>query len=608
MTRFFSLFLKLLDGTRRLLSNIIFAGILLLLFFAFFKAKPNLPDDAILVLNPQGALLEQRVQPSADAFPFAFPEPNQATLKDLNLALKRAATDPAILAVRLDLQGMQSSGLAKLQNLRESIEAFKKSGKPVIASGVSYSQAQYYIAATANRVFLHPMGMIELTGFSVYRNYLSQALAKLNIDVHVFRVGKYKSAIEPFMRDSMSAADRDSNRVWLSSLWQAYKQDIAQMRGIDSAHLQALLDKPVAFLKQYQGHAAALYQGEKLVDALGDDHDAEVYLRQQLKFDDDKTLTEIDYKDYLHFQQASPKANAEHQIALIVASGTIVSGNQPTGTIGSESLIELLEQARTNNKVKAVVLRIDSPGGSAVASELIRQELLRVKASGKPVIVSMGSMAASGGYWVASAADEIWARPTTLTGSIGVFGLIPNFSRSLETLGIHNDGVGTSALAGAMRSDRPMPAYMAEIIQMNVDDVYQRFIGIVSQSRKIPVEQVHQIAQGRVWSGVDAHRLGLLDHLGNMHDAILAAAKKVHIEDDYQLQEMQSEQTFPAMIAEQLLGDANAWTHLQSSFHNQAIMALLKAPALQNTLQSLQTLMQLNDPQHVYAYAAVAGQ
>jgi len=605
MKRLFSGSLRILDGIRRLFINLVFALFLILILVAILQNEPELPDEAVLLIKPQGQLVEQISQPSADAFSFSLPDPNQSRLRDLTKALEIARDDEHVLAVKLDLQALQRTPLEKLQVLRAAIEDFKQSGKPVLVSGDAYSQSQYYLAASADTVFLHPMGMIELTGFSVYRNYIHSALDKLNIDVHIFRVGEYKSAIEPFMRDSMSDADRQSNHVWLSSLWHAYKQDISSMRGIKSDRFQQMLDHPAAFLSQHQGNTAALFKAEKLVDYLGDESDAEAYLLKQLNWSKQEDIPSITSKDYLKLAlKTERKQSDKAKIGLIIASGTILNGEQPAGSIGSKTLSKLLRKAQKDEQIKAVVLRIDSPGGSALASEVVRKELERLRASGKPVIVSMGSVAASGGYWIAATADEIWAQPTTLTGSIGVFGIIPNFTRSLNSLGIYTDGVGTTEMASSLRPDMPLPESMKKTIQMGVDHIYQRFIHLVATGRHMKVSDVEAIAQGRVWSGVDAHRLGLVDQLGGLQDAIKSAAKRVGISDNYQLEEVKTPLSFPEMLAEQLLGEADALVQLQTTLMgSDRYAALLQNAVLQELFQPLHLLTQFNDPNHIYAYS-----
>jgi len=604
MKRLFSGGLRILDGLRRLLINLVFVLFLIVMLVAIVQNKDDLPDEAVLLIKPQGQLVEQISQPSADAFPLAFPDSNQSTLRDLRKALEAARDDEHIVAVKLDLGALEKTSLAKLQVLRAAIEDFKQSGKPVLASGNAYSQSQYYLAATANTVFLHPMGTIELTGFSVYRKYIRSALDKLNVDVHVFRVGEYKSAVEPFIRDSMSDADRKSNSVWLNSLWHAYKQDISVMRGIDAGHFQQLLDHQPDLLASYQGDAGTLYKAEHLIDYLGDERDAEAFLLKQLQWSKQEDIPSITSHDYLKTVHTEEQQSDKQKVGLIVASGPILNGEQPSGSIGSETLSKLLRKAQNDNQIKAVVLRIDSPGGSALASEVVRKEVSRLQAAGKPVVVSMGGVAASGGYWIASGADEIWAQPTTLTGSIGVFGMIPNFTRGLSSIGVHTDGVGTTEMSGAMRPDMPLSKSMGNMIQMGVDHIYQRFIHLVAIGRHMKERDVEAIAQGRVWSGVDAHRLGLVDQLGTLQDAIKSAAKRGGIADDYQLEEVKAPRSFPEIIAEKLLGDSEAFMQLQATWMGKSsYTSLWQNTVVQDVVQPLHLLTQFNDPNHIYVYS-----
>jgi len=605
MKRFFSLIFRLLDGTRRLLLNLVFLLLIVVLVGSYYNSESELPKQAVLVLNPEGALVEQLKRP--DPASLSIPDTHQAVLSDLVEALKAAKNDPRILALRLDVEDMDRTSLAKLQTLRHAIEDFKQSGKPVLASAYSYSQTQYYLAATANTIFLHPMGNIALTGFSVYRNYLHDALQKLDVDVHIFRVGEFKSAVEPLMRDSMSPAARESNQLWLGNLWQAYKQDVAQMRGIKAARIQEILDAPASFLNAYDGDSSAFFLKEKWVDKLGDNYAATTFLENKLGKTGHDDLAELDYKTYVRSLDKKHASKAP-SVGLIVASGTIVSGEQPTGTIGSDTLLDLLQQAQDNKNIKAVVLRVDSPGGSALASEVIRQGIKRLQNSGKPVVVSMGSMAASGGYWISAGADEIVAQATTLTGSIGVFGVIPNLTRALEKLGVHTDGVGTTKIAGSMRLDRPLSDEAAALIQMNVDHTYQRFINLVAKGRHMDVAAVSKIAEGHVWSGVDAKRLGLVDVLGDLPDALVIAAKRAGISQQYQVTKIHAPVSWPDMLVEQIFGDADAstaWQGLGKVLGMPSVQAWWQIPVVQQLLAPLHILSQLHDPQHVYVYSDV---
>jgi len=376
--------------------------------------------------------------------------------------------------------------------------------------------------------------VVGLQGFGVYRNYIKDALEKLHVDIQVFRAGKYKAAIEPLIRNDMSEADKVSNRALLHVLWQAYKDDVAQMRHIKADRLQRVLDHPSKYLAAAGGSTAKLAKAEGLVDALADHGSIEDYIAGAMGVASG-AYASIEMRPYLKaLDDGEAEAKTQpNQVGIITASGMILDGKQPPGSVGSASMVEMLDQAMENDQIKAVVLRIDSPGGSAQASEFIRSEIVRLKKSGKPVVVSMGGMAASGGYWMATPADQIWALPTTITGSIGAFGVLPNVQHGLDQLGIHSDGLGTTAIASGIRVDRALPAELKQVMALSMQHIYRSFLQVVAKGRAMPLETVAGIAQGRVWSGLDAQHLGLVDALGDLDDAVESAARLAGIEQDY---------------------------------------------------------------------------
>ena len=601
MKAFFSGLMRWMDRIRRVLINGFLLLFLIIFFSALFSATPEVPEDAILVIKPEGRLVEQIVRPSSDSFPFSLPSPDQVLIEDVNQALELAKIDPKIRMVRLELEQLGDAPLAKLQNLRKAIESFKKSGKPVVVAGHAFSQSQYYLAATANKLYLHPMGLIELTGFALYQNYFKSALEKLNVDIHLFRVGEYKAAAEPLVRDNMSEQARTANSAWLETLWEAYKTDIAAMRGIKPERIQTILDAPSTYLAKHGGNFARLMKAERLVDELADKHDADAYIAGLLGKSESDDIATIGYKAYLRSTDVElPQSPSQNLIGVIIASGPIVNGEQPTGTVGGDTIAGLLRDARQDERIKGVVLRVDSPGGSALASEVIRKEVERVKASGKPVVVSMGSVAASGGYWIAAPADEIWAQPTTITGSIGVFGLMAGVHRGLNELGIHTDGLGTTSIAGGLRSDRPLNPELAKAFQMGVDDVYNEFIKHVSAGRNMEPVRANQLAQGRVWSGVDAHKLGLVDQLGDLKAAIASAANRAGVANDYRKVSIEPKMEFMDFLAENLLGEIGAW------FGDSVISKIAALPGAKTWLDGIRGLelySRFNDPKQVYAYS-----
>ncbi|MDQ6997825.1 MAG: signal peptide peptidase SppA [Mariprofundus sp.] len=563
MKQFFSTLFLWLGRIRNVLINGIFIIFLLLFVSAMYSGQPKVPDSAALVIDPHGQIVEELELPTPGSLPFdfSFTTPNQTNLHELVEVIEHAAVDDRIRLLVLKLNDMEKTSLPKLQELRQAITVFKSSGKMVIAVGPNYSQSQYYLAAMADQVFLDPMGVVALQGFSIYRNYFKAALDKLSVDVQIFRAGKYKAAIEPLIRNDMSEEDRSANQALLSVLWGSYKDDVADMRGIKAGRLQALLDKPASFLAKYDGDYSALFKAEGLIDALADYHTIENYIAGAMGVTSGSSsdYASIDFHQYRAATLSDLPAAKNRQVGVITASGMIVDGEQPPGMVGSESMIEMLERARLNPQISAVVLRIDSPGGSAQASEAIRSAIVHLKASGKPVVVSMGSLAASGGYWMAAPADEIWAYPTTITGSIGAFGVMANVEQGLKKLGIHTDGLGTTSIAGGIRADRSMPEQLNEVMSLAMQHTYRRFLGVVSDGRGLSVDEVAKLAEGRVWTGVDAQRLGLVDALGGLKEAITAAAKRANIEADYSPVWIRPPLSMREMVLLKLFGSADTF-------------------------------------------------
>jgi protease-4 len=589
-----SSWLKALDITRRIIVNGLYLLIVAALVAALIGRHVSVPNGSVLVLAPKGSIVEQLTVPGTGLASLRFTEARQTRLRDLVRSIDTAAHDDRIRMMELDLGGLGPSSLDKLAAVRRSIAGFRAAGKPVVAYADYYSQGQYYLAAAADRVFLHPMGLVALTGLGLYRDYFKDAIDRLGINVQVFRAGKYKSAMEPFMRNDMSDADRTANRAWLSTMWTAYKQGVAAARGIDATHLQDVLDHLPTYLQRYDGSMARLALGEKWVDQLGDAHAAKAWMAGKLGLSADAKLPHIGWQDYLR-AHPSPASGSGPAVGIITASGTILGGVQPPGTIGAATLVREIAQARKDKHIKALVLRIDSPGGSALASESIRQALLRFHAAGKPLVVSMGGMAASGGYWIATPADEIWASPTTLTGSIGVFGLIGDVHDSLAKLGIHTDGMGTTRIAGALRPDLPASPLVAQAMQMGVDAAYQRFLAVVAKGRKLPLARVDAIAQGRVWSGADALHIGLVDRLGDLDQAVASAAAKAGIAARYRRRWLSPPAPFWDALFARVRGEARAMAPAAM------VSAALPVPVAE-VAKAWGQLARFNDPRGVYAY------
>ncbi|MDQ6986177.1 MAG: signal peptide peptidase SppA [Mariprofundaceae bacterium] len=557
----FARILRFFDTLRRTLSVFIFLLLIGLISAAIMTNRPSVPDHALLVLNPQGEILEE-TNPSAAIFPPDFSAIRQTRLRDLIRVVRAAKHDARIHSMLLDVQDMDHASLVALQALGSEIDAFRKSGKQVYAYADHYSQGQYLLAAHADKIWLHSMGMLLIKGFSSYRNYFREALENMHVKIHLFRAGAYKSAAEPLVRSNMSAQARQETQAVLNQLWQAYKNDISGLRGIKPDALQNMLDKLPTAIRRYDGDPAAMALGEHLVDHLGSRSELfEQMTRASAGTEntgaDIEETQKIEFKAYLRALGAEPAKKA-NQIGVLTASGTISDG-LIDGGINGDDFAELIEKTAKNTHIKAVVLRIDSPGGSVQASEKIRAALVRLRKSGKPLIVSMAGMAASGGYWIAAEADEIWAAPTTLTGSIGVFGVFPNVTEGLASLGIRSDGVGTTKISSGLRPDRPLPKALAQTLQAGVDHVYGQFLDIVAKGRHLTHAQAAKIAEGRVWTGTDALRLGLADHLGGLDAAVAAAARRSGLKNNYSVTYIRAKRSLREQLLENILGEAHAW-------------------------------------------------
>lgn len=598
---------NLLSFTRQLVLNLIFLILVGALFFAFYQGDKDTetqPQHGALVLDLSGPIVEQKdpVNPVDSLLSEAMgKEPQQENvLFDIVEAIRAASGDNDIKGLVLNLQNMPETSLTKLRYIAKAITDFKQSGKPVYAYGDNFSQSQYYLASYADKVFMSPDGAILLTGYGSYTLYYKSLLEKLDVTTHVFRVGTYKSAIEPYIRDNMSDAAKEANTVWLNQLWQAYTSDVAKNRNIDAADLTPKLPDFIAALKSVDGDFAKLSVKLGLVDSLMTHPEMTQEFEKTFGTDQDHNFNQISYYDYLA-SLTDINVPSKNKIAVVIASGAIIDGPQRPGTTGGDTTAELLREARFDNNVKAVILRVDSPGGSAFASELIRNEVDALQKAGKPVVVSMSSVAASGGYWISSSADKIIANPTTITGSIGIFAVMTTFEKGLNKLGIYNDGVGTTPFAG-VGVTRALPQGVGEIFQLGVDHGYQRFIGLVSKYRHMSLAQVDKIAQGRVWTGADAKRLGLVDELGDFDTAISAAVDLAKI-NDYQIEWMQQPLSPMEMFLQQFTTEAR--TQLLTMVLGDMPKAI--TPVTEKISADLTSLANFNDPKGQYAFCLNCG-
>ena len=593
----FGLLGRALDLLGRSLLYLILLLVIGFVVSLMLEPAPEVPRGSALVLRPSGALVEQTVfdEPLALLRSGGVPA-GQAVLGELLDAVDAARTDERIAALVIETDELEAGGLSKLAELREAIAAFGASGKPVFARGERFTQGQYFLASAADEVHLAPDGFLLLRGLARYGTYYKEALDSLGIKVHVFRVGEYKSFAEPFTRNDMSDEDRDATRDLLDGLWDRVRTDIAAARKLAPEALDRYVVGYGEALAAARGDAAKAALDARLIDRFSTRDQWRARLVERVgAAADGKDFRQIGAGDYLATIQAERRPAAA-AVAVLVAQGSIMDGKQPAGVVGGDSFVELIRAAREDDAVKAIVVRIDSPGGSAWASELIRRELELVRQAGKPVIASMSSVAASGGYWIATAASEIWAAPTTLTGSIGIFALFPEFAEPLSRLGIAVDGVSTAPLAGALDPRRPLDPAAGEALQLGIEHGYRRFLDTVARARNMRVEEVDEVARGRVWTGASAAQLGLVDHLGGLDDAVAAAAKAAGL-TAYEVRRPQATLSFQQMLLHRLLGSSAG--------------DLLPAPAsrpapLAAILAGLQTaageLLKWNDPRHLYAH------
>lgn len=600
LRRIFSGLWRLLTWIRTSLANLLFLVLILLVVVVMLpKEVRQMPEETALRVAPSGFLVDQYRY--IDPLTQILEQDQQQTetlVRDLITTINSAADDKRITSLVLDLNYLEGGGLSKLQEIGRALTRFKQSGKPIYALSDAYSQEQYYLASYADDIIVHPMGAVILTGYGSYRNYFKSALEKLSLNMHVFRVGEYKDAVEPYLRDQMSEASREHNSQWLNELWASYTDDVEQQRELAASGINNYINQLDKHLQANQGNPAKTAQSLALVDHLFSHPQQKEFLIEKLgkdeELDDYKAL---EYEDYLSFlKQEEPQTTAK--VGLIVAKGVILDGEQPEGSIGGDTLSQLIRDARDDENIKALVVRVDSGGGSAFASEVIRQEMALTQQAGIPILISMGSVAASGGYWISMAADEVWATPNTITGSIGVFSAFPTIENSLEKVGISTDGVGTTELAGALRLDRPLSPLAKNILQQSVNSIYQQFLDLVAEARQTTSAQIHAVAQGRVWTGRAAKDLGLVDKLGDLNEVIVAAAELAEL-TNYQVFEIKKPLSPSEQFAKELAGEFSGVSQ-SALIQPSPLIELLNSA--QTQLKPLVTLLKSGDPRSVYAH------
>ena len=593
---------KLITFVRVALVNLFFLLSIALIYFVYFQTdntQPTVPQQSALVLNLSGPIVEQSryINPmdSVTGSLLGQDLPKENVLFDIVDTIRYAKDDENITGIVLALGELPETNLTKLRYIAKALNEFKATGKPIYAIGDFYNQSQYYLASYANKIFMSPDGGVLLKGYSAYSLYYKTLLEKLDVNTHVFRVGTYKSAIEPFTRNNMSQEAKQSASRWLGQLWGAYVDDVSNNRQIESATLNPSMETFLAELESVDGDIAQLAKKLGLVDQLSTRQQVRLELADVFGSDGEDSYNALSYYDYRATMLPSLPTSTD-DIAVVIASGAIMDGKQPRGTVGGDTTAALLRQARNDDQVKAVVLRVDSPGGSAFASEVIRNEIVALKEVGKPVVVSMSSLAASGGYWISMSADKIMAQPTTLTGSIGIFSVIATFEEGLNDIGVYTDGVGTSPFSG-LGVTTGLSQGAKDAFQMGIEHGYKRFIGLVGTNRNMDIASVDKVAQGRVWTGQDALQNGLVDEIGDFDDAIAAAATLAELEE-YNVYWVEE----PLTATEQFIQEFMNQVQISLGLNVQSLIPSSMQPVTQQLVQDSQLLSNFNDPQGRYAF------
>ncbi|ELN6869197.1 signal peptide peptidase SppA [Vibrio parahaemolyticus] len=593
---------KSITFIRLALANLIFLLMIAVFYFAFTytgEGRPVIEKESALVMNLSGPIVEQRryVNPmdSVAGSLLGNEMPKENVLFDIVDTIRYAKDDAKVSGLVLALRDLPETNLTKLRYIAKALNEFKASGKPVYAVSDFYNQSQYYLASYADKVYMAPDGGVLIKGYSAYSMYYKTLLEKLDVSTHVFRVGTYKSAIEPFIRDDMSDAAKESATRWVTQLWSAFVDDVTTNRNINAKVLNPTMEELLAEMKSVDGDLAQLAVKMGLVDELATRQDIRTLFAKEFGSDGKDSYNAISYYDYLATIRPDYTL-ANHDIAVVVASGAIMDGQQPRGTIGGDTVASLLRQARNDEKVKAVVLRVDSPGGSAFASEVIRNEVEALKKAGKPVVVSMSSLAASGGYWISMSADKIVAQPTTLTGSIGIFSVITTFEKGFSKLGINTDGVGTSPFSGDGITTG-LSEGASQAFQLGIEHGYKRFISLVGSNRDMTVEEVDKVAQGRVWTGQDALSFGLVDQMGDFDDAVELAAKLANV-TDYGIYWVEEPLSPTELFLQEFMNQVKVSLGVDAT----SLLPKSLQPVAQQFEQDASLLQSFNDPKGQYAF------
>jgi len=599
---------RTLDRLRRVLVNTLFWGALLALVVLAWRSRPRVPDGAALVLDLDGPLVEQLSGDGAGRLARELTGrptgPSEILLRDVLDGLRLAGDDARIKALVLEADDV-SGGFSKLREVREALSAFKTKGKRIVAYSERLGQGPCYLAAMADEVMLHPQGLVFLQGFGGHRPYFKEGLDRLGVLVHVFRVGEYKSAVEPYTRDDMSKEAKEDALDVYGDLWRTWLSDVGAARALDPDSLRRSIDTWPARVEEARGDLGRAAIEAGLVDELAPRDRLRARMIELVGPDDDgHGFRRVGFGTYLAARASDRRPRSRGDaVAVVVARGEILDGSQPPGLVGGDSTAALIRRAREDDEARAVVLRIDSPGGSVFASEVIRRECELVREAGKPLVVSMSSVAASGGYWIATSSDEIWASPATITGSIGIFGLFPDIHEALARhLGVHFDGVGTTPWTDAFNPARPLDPAVAGVVQSVIDRGYEDFLARVEKARGMTREEVEALARGRVWSGAAAKEKGLVDELGDLPQAIASAARRAKLAEGFRVLYVEK----PISLRHRLIRTLLGWTDTVRLGEDHAERGAAPDAAVGRTLDrlgsELDRLARWNDPRGAYAH------
>lgn len=517
-----------LDFLRRLTLNLVFLLILGAIVFAFFYEKPvSVPNNAVLLVTLSGQVVEEDDFDGQGTFSSMVDGSDSFTrLRDVTRALSLAAEDKRIAAVHFRVQDLQKAGLASLREIGAAMDRVKAAGKKITVWSTGYSQIQYAVAAHANEVFVHPMGGVMLKGLSGTRLYWGSALKELGVTVHVYRAGDYKSAPEIFVRSEPSKESLAADRFWMKDIWWQYTANIESSRGLMPGAVDKVIATYPELLEKAQGDMSRVALDQSLIDSVHTADEVIDILRTRMGW---KSATEERLLDYRLYLEAAETVPSGKRVAVVTIEGEIKDGGDGPGMTGERDAVQRIRAVRESPDYAALVVRIDSPGGSPVASELIRRELELVKKAGKPVVASFGDYAASGGYWVALGSDTIVTDPMSITGSIGVFGMMPTFEKAIDRLSLGTGGVATSPLADAMNPLKSVTPEYGKMMELSVARIYRDFISLVAKGRKMDEQKVAALAQGRVFTGRQAIDMGLADTLGGLDVALAKAAEMANV-------------------------------------------------------------------------------